>query len=225
MNAITTILAGTVLGLIVLYYAIKNFFITKMTNLMKRKQYDQILVQSERNMTKHFIGTYNCILFRIRALSYMQHENNFKREIMEALEGDAIVPDKKKELMEIYFHYFLLKNDGEFAREILEYIRAFGEPAFTAYNEQAYEVIIDKKSDLIAVMDTEINSKQYSGFALGVLVYLIGLQYLYLNNKEEARTYFYTSISCFHKNAIYTSLAQKQVDDLSNELGLANPKF
>ena len=54
---------------------------------------------------------------------------------------------------------------------------------------------------------------------------MIGKQYYLLDNKEEALTYFYNSLSCFHKSAIYVASAKAYVEEICEELGRPLPKY
>lgn len=85
-------------------------------------------------------------------------------------------------------------------------VQAIGEnqetndPQYITYNEEAYSVMIEHNTDLLDSMIEGIENKKYSGLGLGIAVFMVGMQYLLLQDKDNARTYFYNSLSCFNKN-------------------------
>lgn len=224
MNNITVVLFSIILIGILLYYVIKNHCVNKMSKEIKKENYKGVITLSNKSFMQHFLSAYVCDLYRVRAYFALKDEGTFKQELEKVLAKDYAL-EKRKQFLELYFHYFLLKNDRPYAEKFLAEIEKIGEPSFSFYNKQAFDVMMDHNNDLIEVMESEINSKEYNGFALGVLVYMMGIQYLRLNNKEEARTYFYNSLACFHKHDIYVQSARKYVNDLSQELGLDSPTY
>lgn len=201
------------------YLIAKQVILTTLCKAIEHKEYDKVLDIVTKSLTQRVLHEYICDLFRLRALWLKQDEKSFKEELDKDLKKHYDMK-KRKELLELYFHQFLLREESEYATILLEKIEDLNDPKFTKYNRQAYEVMINKRSDFIEVMDLEMETEKYSGFALGVLVYMIGQQYLYLNDKENARLYFYNSLTCFHPNSIYTSKAKENVSNLSEELGL-----
>ena len=224
MNDFTVVLFIILIVSILVYYIVKGHYVNQMTKAIKNKNYQDVLTLSRKSLLKKFMGNYNCTLYRLRALSNMGKDVEFKYEL--DLEIEEAFPDSKhKDLLVMYFHYFLIKKDREYAEKLLEDIRNIGEPTFSVFHEKAFDIMINNSTAYIASMEDDINSKRYSGFELGVLVYMIGMQYLILDNKDEARTYFYNSLSCFHPNAVYVSCAKKYVNDLSDELELERPNY
>ncbi|MGX8832786.1 hypothetical protein ACWG0P_01145 [Amedibacillus sp. YH-ame6] len=224
MENFTNILFCVLIIGIFMYYILKGICVNKITKAIKHNENSKVIQLSKQKLTKRFMGDYVCTLYRLRAYSNLGNEKNFKKEVDATLEKKFSF-EQRKNFLEMYFHYFLLKGDRDYSEKLLNEIQELGEPSFLAYNEQAFEVMLNHRTDYIDVLDAEINSKKHSGFALGVMVYLIGEQYLTLGNKEEARVYYYNSISCFHKSAVYVIPAKKHVQELSNELELDLPNY
>ena len=82
--------------------------------------------------------------------------------------------------------------------------------------------MILKHTDLLEDMIQGIDDKKYHGFALGITLYLAALQYYYLNDMENARIFFYNSLSCFHAKSIYAAHAPAWVDKLSKDMNAAD---
>ena len=82
------------------------------------------------------------------------------------------------------------------------------------YNQQAYEVMINKRNDLIEEMDKQIDSKKFYGFPLGVILYMIAMQYERLGENKRAITYFENAIVCFNPKERYVKLAKEHIEML-----------
>ena len=100
----------------------------------------------------------------------------------------------------------------------MEKIRETNDPQYITYNEEAYSVMIEHNTDLLDTMIEGIENKKYSGLGLGIAVFMVGMQYLLLQDKDNARTYFYNSLSCFNKKSFYYAKAKAYVDRLTEEL-------
>lgn len=120
----------------------------------------------------------------------------------------------KKIFLPIISTLFLIKENKKYANKLLKGIQLIGDSDFSIYNEQAYEVIFEKRTDLIDTMVDEINSKKYYGFPLGVIVYTIARQYLYLNDMEHALIYFQNALVCFHPKSIYVPVINDYIKEL-----------
>lgn len=213
-----TIIFFIIIGIIILiYHILKQSILHLFTSAMSHKDYEKVIKFSNKSLPNRMLSEYVCDLFRIKAIAGSRGEVEFKKEIdLDLVKSYPL--EKKKEFLELYYHHFLIKEDRDYALKFLKNIENLNDAKFLKYNRQAYEVIINKRSDLINEMNEEIETDGYYGFALGVVVFMIGMQYLYLNNKDDARSYFYNSLTCFHPKSIYTALIKKHVDELTKEL-------
>lgn len=213
-----SIIIIVLIGVIILIYQIvKRFILYLLTSAMSHKNYEKVIKISNNKLSNKALSEYVCDLFRIKAIAISKDEVDLKKEIdLDLLKSYSL--EKKKEFLEVYYHHFLIKGDKDYALKLLSHIEELHDPKFLKYNKQAYEVIMNKRSDLISEMDEEIETDGYYGFPLGVVVYMIGMQYLYLDNKDNARTYFYNSLTCFHPKSVYIPLIKKHVDELTKEM-------
>lgn len=203
---------------VIIYQIIKRLTLNSLMKALQNKNYEQAIQMSKKPLANKLLTEYMCDLFRIRAYIGMNDEQKFKNELMNDLEKHYPL-EKRKEILEQYFHYFIIKKDKEYAEKLLDKIKELNDSKYLKYNEQAYEVIFNKRCDLLKKMDDEIETDGYYGFPLGVVVYMIAIQYLYLGDKENARKYFYNSLTCFHPKSIYVPQINKYVDYLTKELG------
>ena len=116
--------------------------------------------------------------------------------------------------MENYFNTILLKGNRKYSDCLMEAIRNTGDETFIHYNELSYGVMLDERSDLIDVMEEDINSKKYYGFALGAILVMIAKQYSYLQDRENELVYYQSAKACLDPRAVYMPLVEKKLKEL-----------
>ncbi len=114
----------------------------------------------------------------------------------------------------MYYHTFILKENKKYADILLKEISKSEDKNFVKYNQQAYEVMINKRNDLAEEMDKQIDSKKFYGFSLGVILYMIAIQYERLEDSKRAITYFKNAIVCFNPREKYSISAKKHIEQL-----------
>ena len=211
---IVIIAAICLAGIFVMY---KKGKVNKLNNAMQNKQFDQVIAYSENPSFIRMIGEYNCDLYRLKAIFFSRGEEERRLALETVLSKDYEL-EKKEFVLDIYFHIYLQKQDREYCDVLMEYIDEISDETFKMYQHWAYEVMFNKRTDLIDAMDEAIENKQLKGFGLGVTAYMIGLQYDYLENYDLARSYFYTCIGCFRPGDLYVDLAKKKVDELTEKM-------
>ena len=135
-------------------------------------------------ITRKLLGEYVCDLYKLRVINVTKDEEKFEKMLIHMLDTTYPRPDDKQSFLETYFHTFLIKGNRKYADWILKEIKKTGDEAFIHYNENAYAVMLDGRTDLIEEMDEDINSKRYYGFALGVILVMISKQYSALGDPK-----------------------------------------
>ena len=218
MDYVSLTLAIGFLVCFLLYDIIKNHKLNKISKLMQNKQYDEVIETANKKLEQKLLSPYVCDLYILRALWNKKADAEFKNYLLECLDKPYSLT-QRKDILDIYYYYFIFKGDKEWSSKLLEIIRETNDPGFIRYNEEAYEVMINKNTELLDDMIYGIENKKYSGLGLGIAVYMVGMQYLYLGDKENARIYIYNSLSCFHEKSFYAERARAEVDRLTEELG------
>lgn len=199
-----------------LYLAIKKQSLNKLNKAMTSGNYDEVLVLSEQKQYKKFIGNFNCDLYRLKALTNKGNDAVLKEELNKTLEANYS-DDEKMQLLEIYFHSFLNKEDREYCEHLMTYIHQIANAGFIKYNEWAFEVICNNRSDLIKVMEDAIDNKEIERFGVGVSAYMLGIQYYRLENYSGANSYFTSCIGCFHPKSLYIGKANAWLEKIATE--------
>ena len=183
--------------------ALKNFQLRNLNASLACRDFETVQKLAEMPLSKKILGAYTCDLYQLRALYLEKDRSKFEQMLRHMLDTTYPNPEDKKSFLEQYFHTFLLKGNAEYADWILQSIRAMGEQALTRCTEQSYAVMALHRTDLIETMNEQINSKQYYGFSLGVLLFMIAKQYEALQDTENAVLYYQNAKICFHPKALY----------------------
>ena len=63
MNIVAIVLAGGFLVLFLVYQAVKSHAVTKVSNVMNEKHYDEVLELTEKPFYRRMLGNYVCELY------------------------------------------------------------------------------------------------------------------------------------------------------------------
>lgn len=215
MSALTASVIFLLFAIYVGFQVGKNFLLRSMNKALAKKDCETVEKLADMAMSRRLLGAYTCDLYKLRALYLGKDVPRFEAMLQAMIAARYKNPADKKSFLEQYFHTFLLKENKQYAGWLLEAIRDFGDALFTRYNEQAYAVMIDKRSDLIETMDSQIDAKQYYGFPLGVILFMIARQYEYLDDTDNAVLYYNNAKICFHPKAIYIPAIQDSLKRLA----------
>lgn len=205
------------------FQAVKNFQLRNL-NVSLRKQDDEMVERlADMATSRRFLGDYTCDLYKLRARYMRGDTEKFEEMLAHMIAMTYKNPADKKSFLEQYYHVFLIRNNRAYAQMLLEGIRAMGDDLFTRYNEQAFAVMMDKRTDLIQEMVDEINQKQYYGFALGVILFMIAQQYASLGDTTNAVTYYENAKVCFRPDSIYIAVLEKALRDLHGKTEQSMP--
>lgn len=218
MNPITIALFIIIALAALVYLGMKQFSLNNMKKALNRQDYETAIKIADMKMSRKLLGDFVCDLHKIRAYYLAKDVENFDEMLDEMIHNYNYGEENKKEFLTTYYHTFLLKKNQKYADLLLEGIRETRDQSYILYNEQAYEVLFHKRSDLLEIMDKQIDSKKYYGFPLGVIVYYMAIQYLYLNDKEHALIYFKNALVCFHPKSIYVPVVKDYIKQLEDEI-------
>lgn len=209
-------------GILILAYQItKNRLLNSLNRALTANDKEAINRITDKSLNQRILSPYVCDLYMLRVLFKTGQIEELKEHLNLVLDKPYTL-EIRKDILDIYYYQFLFKDDAEYAEILLDRIRETNDAAYIEYNTNAYKVMILKHTDLLEDMIQGIDDKKYHGFALGITLYLAALQYYYLNDMENARIFFYNSLSCFHAKSIYAAHAQAWVDKLSKDMNAAD---
>ena len=181
-------------GILILAYQItKNRLLNSLNRALTANDKEAINRITDKSLNQRILSPYVCDLYMLRVLFKTGQIEELKEHLNLVLDKPYTL-EKRKDILDIYYYQFLFKDDAEYAEILLDRIRETNDAAYIEYNTNAYKVTL----------------------------YLAALQYYYLNDMENARIFFYNSLSCFHAKSIYAAHAQAWVDKLSKDMNAAD---
>ncbi len=196
------------------FQIVKKFLLNNLDSSIKNKDYQLTEKLSDMTISRRFLKDYTCDLYKIKAYYLDKNIEKFDKMLEYIIKTDYNNPEDKKAFLELYYHTFILKENKKYADILLEEISKSKDENFVKYNQQAYEVMINKRNDLAEEMDKQIDSKKFYGFSLGVILYMIAIQYERLEDSKRAITYFKNAIVCFNPREKYSISAKKHIEQL-----------
>ena len=212
MNSITMAIIFILFLGFFIFQIVKKFLLNNLDSSIKNKDYQLTEKLSDMTISRRFLKDYTCDLYKIKA--YYLDIEKFDKMLEYIIKTDYNNPEDKKAFLELYYHTFILKENKKYADILLEEINKSKDENFVKYNQQAYEVMINKRNDLAEEMDKQIDSKKFYGFSLGVILYMIAIQYERLEDSKRAITYFKNAVVCFNPREKYCVSAKKHIEQL-----------
>lgn len=193
---------------------VKKFLLSNLDSSIMKKDYSLTEKMSDMPFSRRVLGDYTCDLYKIKAYYLDKNIEKFDEMLIHILKTDYKNPEDKKAFIVLYYHIFILKENKKYADILLNEINKYEDENFKKYNQQAYEVMINKRNDLTEEMDKQIDSKKFYGFSLGVILYMIAIQYERLGDNKRAITYFQNAIVCFNPKEKYVSFSKEHIKKL-----------
>lgn len=193
---------------------VKKFLLSNLDSSIMKKDYSLTEKMSDMPFSRRVLGDYTCDLYKIKAYYLDKNIEKFDEMLIHILKTDYKNSEDKKAFIVLYYHIFILKENKKYADILLNEINKYEDENFKKYNQQAYEVMINKRNDLTEEMDKQIDSKKFYGFSLGVILYMIAIQYERLGDNKRAITYFQNAIVCFNPKEKYVSFSKEHIKKL-----------
>lgn len=219
MSEITAIVIFLLFAVYIGVQIVKNFLLRQLNSGLSRRDYEAVEKLAQMPASRRLLGQYTCDLYQLRALYLDKDVPRFEEMLQHMMATEYKNPADKKSFLEQYYHTFLLKENRKYADWLLDEIRKTGEEPFIRYNEQAYEVMLNRRSDLIETMDAQIDSKKYYGFPLGVILFMIARQYEYIHDTKHAIISYKNAKVCFSPKALYIPAIEKSLGRLEQPDG------
>lgn len=218
MNAISYVLVGLFLVAGLAYMAWKKSIVSKLNNNMSNRDYEAVIQLCTSKSTRRAIGKFNCDLYQLKA-TYGGRSLEEAHQLLLDVLSQTEKKEDKKDLLDIYLQYYLQKGYRDYCEQLIPVIEEIDEDLFSQFCQWCFDVFLDEKTDYIVEMDQMIEDKKFVGVQLGVTAYMIARQYELQNDLENALSYYYTCIPCFHPENMYAHLAKRKTNEIAEELG------
>lgn len=218
MNSIAMVIIFVLFLCFLGFQGAKKFVLSNLDKSVQKKDYNLTVQLSDMSMSRRLLGDYICDLYKIRAYYLDRNTDKFDQMLQYVIKKDYKNVDDKKDFLVLYYHIFLIKKNKKYTDILLDAIKKDNNENFIKYNQQAYEVMINERNDLIEEMDKQIDSKKFYGFSLGVILYMIAIQYERLGDIKLAVTYFQNAIVCFLPTEKYVALSKEHINKLNKSV-------
>ena len=218
MNFISYVLVAVFLVVGISYMAWKKSVVAKLNNAMSNQDYDGVIALCQKKGTQRAIGKFNIDLYQLKATfsgRSLEEAHQLLLNVLKTTEKN----EYKKDLLDIYYQLYLQKGLRNYCDELSPFIEEIDDDLFSTFCGWCYDVFLDEKTDYIVEMDQMIEDKKLTGVQLGVTAYMIARQYELQNDLENALSYYYTCIPCFHPDNMYVSRAKHKTNVIAEELG------
>ncbi len=169
-------------------YAIRSFFWNRFLKYIQNKQYDQALKLSQSKLFVFLFGEINTCWNQLKI--YLELNDAAQIEnITNDLFTKKLSKKQRAQIANSVYFYFLDSKNADFAKKTLDQLKLSCEAKEYQYNEILYHVLIDQKSDDIETVQSLLKESPKNSKEEGLLYYLLGLQYLYKKDSNQAIPY------------------------------------
>ena len=175
------------LGAAAFPYILRSFMTNKLDRQMQAKQYDQAEQTAQSSIYRILFGSYAQKTQQLEIRMLMDDTLQVYSLCQQLLAG-RLAKKERYAVANAAYHYFLNKEEKEYAQTMLEQLKLCADPAEIQYDAMLYRVLMESKSEDIDWLKEKLEepaSPQQKGY----LQYLIGLQYIYQGNKKDAKVY------------------------------------
>ena len=208
-------LAGTIVVLIMIAVAIPMFIRTAIWNrflkYMKQDKNEEALKILNSSYYRLFFGDYSQKWNLLRYYISRNDTAEVKQRITSLL-ADKFSPNEAYQLFSNGFFYFMSLKDKEMCSKLLSRMDDITDSEQKEYFHMLYRVMIEEKSEdieavteLIAKKEREKDSNSKNS-QLGMLQYLLGIQYHYQGDAKEAEKWLKKA-----KNNVKGSPLEKEI--------------
>ncbi len=169
-------------------YAIRSFLWNRFLKYIQHKQYEKALELSQSKAFSFLFGEINTSWNQLKIYLELNDGAQIERMSNELFTKKLSKKQRAQIANSVYF-YFLDSENKEMAKTCLHQLQLSCEPKDYQYNEILYHVLIEQKSDDIENIQSLLKESPKNSKEEGLLYYLLGLQYLYKKDSNQAITY------------------------------------
>lgn len=197
--------------LFIFYLYLKKRNIHKLNTFVQNNQSEMLRVFLKNKYTHLFLSKYLTDLYTARSY-VMDHNISALKETLVEMFQRTYQKQETSDYLTLYFHYFINQNDMQFAEKILKRIQQETDPSLIRYCRWTYQVLAKNETIYIDEMITAIEQKAYHSFPLGVISYLIAVQYERLHDLKNTAIWYYTATTVLQKNEMYYHLSKEKAE-------------
>lgn len=223
MSIFTLFILIIILVIFLICIGIRRLCIKKLNYAINNNNSEDLKKYLNQKKTILFVTEYVRDFYQAKAYLMEKDKVNLETHLRSMFQKEYSMHDQQQYLT-FYYHLCMQEEEYAFALEILERIKQTKITSFIQYCVWTKEVMIDHRTDLIEPMEQCIENKEYYGFPLAVITFLVGMQNLFLGQKTEALEWIETARTVFIPNDIYIGKVESLKEKLYDEVMTAKEK-
>lgn len=172
------------IGLFIVMVGLRNYMYKKVLETFDNRDFETFNKYIESFWAHYFINKYVRHLLILEAY-IIQNQSNRAFNEMHIILRLKLTLDQQREVLGMCFYYFLSVNEKEYTRKTLEYTAKVKNDAMYQDFKLLYDVLILKQDNHLEECIDLLKSSNNE-----MLNFLIGLQYYYRKDKQNAKNYF-----------------------------------
>ena len=197
-KAILLVLLSIVLIAVAIPFIIRSLLWNRVLKQLHKGNYDTVLKMLNTSMFKLFYSEYDREYNALRV--YLAQGNNRKIEEQTNLLLDKeLTPSQAYQVASQTYFYFLDRENKDVCERLLVFMKQKANDDELQYNQMLFRIMIEKKSEDIKRIEEMLEQKegerikkdqiQDQHIQIGILQYLLSLQYAYIHDMKQMEFY------------------------------------
>lgn len=165
----------------------RNILKNAMTALGKG-EFETYFIIIDKTLTKMLIPAFNREYMRLNGYMMKQDQEKID-ETVDVLITMRMNKNQQREVLLKTFNYYVGIGNATYSKKILEHLKALNDENMSKQCQRNYDIFIEEKTSYIDEMLKEVNVTE-NPTTKGYLYYMLGMQYFYLKDYEQAREQF-----------------------------------
>lgn len=217
-NVLLLVMLMIIMVAVAVPFVIRSLLWNKVLKLLRKGRYEEVLNKLDSSMFRLFFNEYDRNYNKLRV--YLAEADNRKiEEQTKCLLAKKLSRSQSYQVASQTYFYFLDRENKEICTQLLAYLKDAASLEEYQYSAMLYRILIEKKSEDIVEVgqllqkkseeQVKKDQKEDQQVQIGILQYLLGVQYAYEKDKTKMEQYLNKAKSNL-KNTPY----QKKVKQL-----------
>ena len=199
MNRVLILVMLAIIMLVIaIPFIIRSILWNRVLKHLHQGNYEKVLIMLNSNLFSLFFREYDRNYNILRVYLSQGDNRQIEAQTKKMLDNKLSKQQAYQIASQTYF-YFLDRENKEICKRLLEHMEHSANKDELEYDQMLYRIIIEKKSEDIHKIESLLRDKEIEKVKkyqredqlvqIGLLQYLLGLQYSYQKNKEKMEQY------------------------------------
>lgn len=186
-------------------YVIRSFTWNAFIKYTDKEQYEKALALLNTRRFRIFFGSFSVQWNKLRIYLQRQDHEAIERQVNEIFAGHPSRKQSYQVANHVYF-YFLDRENQPMSKRILDILQINAKPGEYAYDAMLYRVLLEKKHEDIELAKKWLAHNTENQLQAGILQYVLGLQYGYINDARNQKKYLTRAKKCLSKTPYHKKI-------------------